>query len=217
MMVISMARLRIPHKTNKLGELPPKSKYPPAPEAPKISGASQEDSENKEVPEEASESRRVVARYVKSKLPTRQDILDRRARKNAQSRARAAKLRERIEIIQVKAEESVPKKKSSCSPLMSTDESGRTIVRATVPLSERWRWNASSQSRSDRVPRWRRSFLKLPLQPKRPRTREIADAAIAISWPNLPIATSKAKWRILRLSPGLKLQSNSKTSISGGR
>jgi len=34
--------------------------------------------------------------YVKSKVPTRQEILDRRARKNAQSRARAAKLRERI-------------------------------------------------------------------------------------------------------------------------
>jgi hypothetical protein len=34
--------------------------------------------------------------YVKSKVPTRQEILDRRARKNAQSRARASKLRDRI-------------------------------------------------------------------------------------------------------------------------
>jgi hypothetical protein len=37
--------------------------------------------------------------YVKSKVPTRQEILDRRARKNAQSRSRAAKLRERVEGI----------------------------------------------------------------------------------------------------------------------
>ncbi len=42
--------------------------------------------------------------YVKSKVPTRQEILDRRARKNAQSRARAQKLRERMEIIQMKPE-----------------------------------------------------------------------------------------------------------------
>lgn len=41
--------------------------------------------------------------YVKSKVPTRQEILDRRARKNAQSRARAAKLRERIIEIRDKA------------------------------------------------------------------------------------------------------------------
>lgn len=41
--------------------------------------------------------------YVKSKVPTRQEILDRRARKNAQSRARAAKLRERIGEIKDKA------------------------------------------------------------------------------------------------------------------
>jgi hypothetical protein len=34
--------------------------------------------------------------YVKSKIPTRQEILDRRARKNAQSRSRAGKLRERM-------------------------------------------------------------------------------------------------------------------------
>lgn len=42
--------------------------------------------------------------YVKSKVPTRQEILDRRARKNAQSRARAAKLRERIGEIKNKPE-----------------------------------------------------------------------------------------------------------------
>lgn len=42
--------------------------------------------------------------YVKSKVPTRQEILDRRARKNSQSRARASKLRERIDIIQTKPE-----------------------------------------------------------------------------------------------------------------
>uniref|UniRef100_A0A7S1VAH2 Uncharacterized protein n=1 Tax=Grammatophora oceanica TaxID=210454 RepID=A0A7S1VAH2_9STRA len=43
--------------------------------------------------------------YVKPKVPTRQEILDRRARKNAQSRARAARLRERISEIKVKPEE----------------------------------------------------------------------------------------------------------------
>ena len=42
--------------------------------------------------------------YVKSKVPTRQEILDRRARKNAQSRSRAAKLRERMLELKVKEE-----------------------------------------------------------------------------------------------------------------
>uniref|UniRef100_A0A7S1E1C8 Uncharacterized protein n=1 Tax=Thalassionema nitzschioides TaxID=33649 RepID=A0A7S1E1C8_9STRA len=42
--------------------------------------------------------------YVKSKVPTRQEILDRRSRKNAQSRARAAKLRERIGEIKDKSD-----------------------------------------------------------------------------------------------------------------
>ena len=40
--------------------------------------------------------------YIKPRIPTTQDVLDRRARKNAQSRARAAKLRERIAIIEQK-------------------------------------------------------------------------------------------------------------------
>lgn len=43
--------------------------------------------------------------YVKSKVPTRQEILDRRSRKNAQSRSRAAKLRERINEAKEKAVE----------------------------------------------------------------------------------------------------------------
>jgi hypothetical protein len=42
--------------------------------------------------------------YIKPRIPTTQDVLDRRARKNAQSRARAAKLRERIAIIEQKPE-----------------------------------------------------------------------------------------------------------------
>jgi hypothetical protein len=42
--------------------------------------------------------------YVKSKVPTRQEILDRRARKNAQSRQRAAKLRERMMDLKEKEE-----------------------------------------------------------------------------------------------------------------
>jgi len=40
--------------------------------------------------------------YIKPRIPTTQDVLDRRARKNAQSRARAAKLRDRIAIIEQK-------------------------------------------------------------------------------------------------------------------
>jgi hypothetical protein len=43
--------------------------------------------------------------YVKPKVPTRQEILDRRARKNAQSRSRASKLRERIQEIKVRVGE----------------------------------------------------------------------------------------------------------------
>jgi hypothetical protein len=42
--------------------------------------------------------------YIKPRIPTTQDVLDRRARKNAQSRARAAKLRERIAHIEQKPE-----------------------------------------------------------------------------------------------------------------
>jgi hypothetical protein len=42
--------------------------------------------------------------YVKPKVPTRQEILDRRARKNAQSRSRASRLRERIQEIKTKPE-----------------------------------------------------------------------------------------------------------------
>jgi hypothetical protein len=56
-----------------------------------------EDSERK-MPADTSSSSRARL-YVKSKVPTRQEILDRRARKNAQSRSRAAKLRERVEGI----------------------------------------------------------------------------------------------------------------------
>jgi len=40
--------------------------------------------------------------YIKPRPPSSQDVLDRRSRKNAQSRARAAKLRERIAIIETK-------------------------------------------------------------------------------------------------------------------
>jgi hypothetical protein len=43
--------------------------------------------------------------YVKSKVPTRQEILDRRARKNAQSRSRASKLREKMLELKVKEEQ----------------------------------------------------------------------------------------------------------------
>jgi len=43
--------------------------------------------------------------YVKPKVPTRQEILDRRARKNAQSRSRASKLRERIQEIKTRPDE----------------------------------------------------------------------------------------------------------------
>jgi hypothetical protein len=42
--------------------------------------------------------------YVKPKVPTRQEILDRRAKKNAQSRSRASRLRERIQEIKTKPE-----------------------------------------------------------------------------------------------------------------
>lgn len=42
--------------------------------------------------------------YIKPRIPTTQDVLDRRARKNAQSRARAAKLRLRVIEIEKKGE-----------------------------------------------------------------------------------------------------------------
>lgn len=40
--------------------------------------------------------------YIKPRLPSSQDVLDRRSRKNAQSRSRANKLRDRIAIIETK-------------------------------------------------------------------------------------------------------------------
>jgi len=42
--------------------------------------------------------------YIKPRIPSTQEVLDRRARKNAQSRARAAKLRQRIQDIEIKPE-----------------------------------------------------------------------------------------------------------------
>lgn len=40
--------------------------------------------------------------YIKPRMPSSQDVIDRRSRKNAQSRSRAAKLRERIAVIETK-------------------------------------------------------------------------------------------------------------------
>lgn len=53
-------------------------------------------------------SEQVTARlktYIKPRIPSTQEVLDRRARKNAQSRARAAKLRQRIAEIDLKPED----------------------------------------------------------------------------------------------------------------
>lgn len=47
----------------------------------------------------------IAALYVKSKVRLPQNLAEKRARKNAQSRARAAKLRERIEEIEAKPED----------------------------------------------------------------------------------------------------------------
>lgn len=43
--------------------------------------------------------------YIKPRIPSTQEVLDRRSRKNAQSRARAAKLRDRISEIESKPEQ----------------------------------------------------------------------------------------------------------------
>jgi hypothetical protein len=43
--------------------------------------------------------------YIKPRIPSTQEVLDRRSRKNAQSRARAAKLRSRISDIEVKEDD----------------------------------------------------------------------------------------------------------------
>jgi hypothetical protein len=60
--------------------------------------------------------------HVKAKIPTRQDILDRRARKNAQSRARASRLRERIDAIESKPENERTQEEQD---LLDKDESRR--------------------------------------------------------------------------------------------
>jgi hypothetical protein len=61
--------------------------------------------------------------YVKSMIPARQDMLDRRARKNAKSRARASKLRERIDIIASKPENERTQEEQE---LLDKDESRRS-------------------------------------------------------------------------------------------
>ena len=53
---------------------------------------------------EKSESFGITKRALKSDIPTKREILDRRARKNEQSRARAAKQKERILAIEAKDE-----------------------------------------------------------------------------------------------------------------
>ena len=60
--------------------------------------------------EEGSEGSNAVSQarlktYIKPRIPSTQEVLDRRSRKNAQSRARAAKLRQRIVDIEHKPAE----------------------------------------------------------------------------------------------------------------
>ena len=67
-----------------------------------------EDGEGEDEDDEGIVPGAVTARlktYIKPRIPTTQDVLDRRARKNAQSRARAAKLRLRVIEIEKKPEE----------------------------------------------------------------------------------------------------------------
>lgn len=66
-----------------------------------------EDEEDDDDINEDDENSAVMARlktYIKPRVPTTQDVLDRRQRKNAQSRSRAAKLRSRILEIEMKPE-----------------------------------------------------------------------------------------------------------------
>ena len=63
--------------------------------------------EGEEEDAEEADDAAVTARlktYIKPRIPTTQEVLDRRARKNAQSRSRAAKLRQRILEIENKPE-----------------------------------------------------------------------------------------------------------------
>lgn len=69
-------------------------------ESAEMEDSDDEGSERKLPADTSSASRARL--YVKSKVPTRQEILDRRARKNAQSRSRASKLRARVDAIAAK-------------------------------------------------------------------------------------------------------------------
>ena len=124
--------------------------------------------------------------YVKSKVPTRQEILDRRARKNAQSRARAAKLRERIDIIATKPEserteeereifsqyqyrrqrkndrsrERAIEKKSEVERILSKPESKRTKIEndfLETALSAKQRKNQGDRLRRQRIKQMKRA------------------------------------------------------------
>jgi hypothetical protein len=143
-----------------------------------------EEEERKLGPDTSSASRARL--YVKSKVPTRQEILDRRARKNSQSRARAAKLRERIEIIQSKPEnerteeerdlynsyqyrrqrkndrsrERAIEKKNEIERILSKPENKRTKIEndfLEIALSAKQRKNQGDRLRRQRIKQMKRA------------------------------------------------------------
>jgi hypothetical protein len=143
-----------------------------------------DESDSKMGPDTSSASRARL--YIKSKVPTRQEILDRRARKNAQSRARAAKLRERIEMIQVKPEserteeerdllhnyqyrrqrkndrsrERAIEKKSEIERILSKPENKRTKIEndfLEIALTAKQRKNQGDRLRRQRIKQMKRA------------------------------------------------------------
>lgn len=66
-----------------------------------VDGSINDDDDDEEDPSGATAR---LKTYIKPRIPSTQEVLDRRARKNAQSRARAAKLRQRISDIELKPE-----------------------------------------------------------------------------------------------------------------
>merc|ERR1712238_248383 len=90
--------------------------------------------------------------YIKPRIPTTQDVLDRRARKNAQSRARAAKLRERITIIEQKPDSE--RNKEEMDRILANAEKKRSKIERQFldnALSAKKRKNEGDRLRRQRL------------------------------------------------------------------
>jgi hypothetical protein len=94
---------RKPSRTEGESHPPPPMMHHHHPPPPHMMHPTSQEEDDDESAEEGATAR--LKTYIKPRIPSTQEVLDRRARKNAQSRARAAKLRQRISEIELKPED----------------------------------------------------------------------------------------------------------------